>query len=113
VLPLLPVCSMVESGWTASEVTLEHLQNLVSQGYKTTTELATCHVSKDPTSPASIGGGGCHGVCGVLQAKIWCAITPISSPSAAVLWPGATSFDPLEDLAYGGLRDPMRVLYGG
>jgi hypothetical protein len=95
---------MVESGWTASEVMLEHLQNLVSQGYKTTTELATCHVSKDPASPASIGGGG---------EMSWCAITPIFPPSIAVLWPGATSFDPLEDLAYGGLRDPMRVLYGG
>jgi hypothetical protein len=39
-----------------SEVTQEHLQNLVSQGYMTAAELATCRVSKDPTSPALAGG---------------------------------------------------------
>jgi hypothetical protein len=43
---------MVELGWTASEVTQEHLQNLMSQGYMTTAELATCCVAEDPTSLA-------------------------------------------------------------
>jgi hypothetical protein len=35
-----------------------HLQNLVSQGYMTTIELATCHVPEDPASPVLAGGGG-------------------------------------------------------
>jgi hypothetical protein len=47
---------MVESGWTASEVTQEHLQNLVSQGLMTAAELATCRVPKDPASPVPAGG---------------------------------------------------------
>jgi hypothetical protein len=47
---------MVELGWTVSEVTQEHLQNLVSQGYMIVVELATCHISKDPASPAPVGG---------------------------------------------------------
>jgi hypothetical protein len=39
----------------------EHLQNHMSQGYKTTMELATYCVPKDPTSPAPAGGniGAC------------------------------------------------------
>jgi hypothetical protein len=47
---------MAELGWTASVVMQEHLQNLVSQGYMTTTKLATCHVLEDPTSPAPVTG---------------------------------------------------------
>jgi hypothetical protein len=47
---------MVELGWTVSEVMQEHLQNLVSQGYMIVAELATCHISKDPASPAPVGG---------------------------------------------------------
>jgi hypothetical protein len=47
---------MAELGWTASEVTQEHLQNLMSQGYMTAVELATCCVSEDPTSPALVAG---------------------------------------------------------
>jgi hypothetical protein len=47
---------MAESCWPVSEVTQEHLQNLTSQGYMTTTELATCHVPEDPASPAPMGG---------------------------------------------------------
>jgi hypothetical protein len=47
---------MAELGWTVSKVTQEHLQNLVSQGYMTSTELATCHVPEDPTPPALVGG---------------------------------------------------------
>jgi hypothetical protein len=47
---------MAESGWPASEVTQEHLQNLISQGYMTATELATRCVPEDPASPALAGG---------------------------------------------------------
>jgi hypothetical protein len=46
---------MVKFGWTASEVTREHLQNLTSHGYMTVAELATCRVLGDPTSLASMG----------------------------------------------------------
>jgi ribulose bisphosphate carboxylase small subunit len=42
---------MAELGWIASEVTEEHLQNLVSQGYIMAMELATCRVPEDPASP--------------------------------------------------------------
>jgi hypothetical protein len=59
----------------------------------------------------SSGGIRC-GVRGILRARIQCAITPISSLSALVLWPRAESLDPLRDLAYGGLHDPVRSLYG-
>jgi hypothetical protein len=34
----------------------EHLQDLVCQGYMTTTELATYRVPKDPASPVLVGG---------------------------------------------------------
>jgi hypothetical protein len=47
---------MAESGWPASEVTQEHLQNLISQGYMTVVELTTCRIPEDPTSPAPAGG---------------------------------------------------------
>jgi hypothetical protein len=49
-------CSMAESSWLASEITQEHLQNLVSQGYLTAAELVTCCVPADPASPTSMGG---------------------------------------------------------
>jgi hypothetical protein len=49
---------MVEQGWMPSEVTLEHLQDLMSQGFMMTVELVTCHVPEDPTSPVPAGGGG-------------------------------------------------------
>jgi hypothetical protein len=47
---------MAELGWSASEVTQEHLQNLISQRYMIAVELATYHVPEDPTSPALVGG---------------------------------------------------------
>jgi hypothetical protein len=47
---------MAQSGWPASEIMQEHLQNLVSQGYMTAAELATCHVPTDPAFPVSVGG---------------------------------------------------------
>jgi hypothetical protein len=53
---LFPFYSMAESRWPASDVTQEHLQNLMSQGYKTTAELAACRVPEDPSSPTPAGG---------------------------------------------------------
>jgi hypothetical protein len=44
-------------------------------------------------------------VCAILRAGVWCAITPISPLSAIVMWPRATTLDPLRDLAHGGLCD--------
>jgi hypothetical protein len=49
-------CSMVELSWSVPETTQEHLQNLVSQGYMTAVELATCHVPVGPTSHVPVGG---------------------------------------------------------
>jgi hypothetical protein len=53
------------------------------------------------------GGGIHHGVRGVLQVGVWCAIAPISPLFAVVLWPRAASLDPLGDLAHGGLCYPV------
>jgi hypothetical protein len=39
-----------------SEVIQEHLQNLVSKGYMTVAEFATCLVPADPASPALVRG---------------------------------------------------------
>jgi hypothetical protein len=39
-----------------SEVTQEHLQNLVSQGYMIAAELATCRAPEGLASPALVGG---------------------------------------------------------
>jgi hypothetical protein len=47
---------VVEQGWILLEVTQEHLQDLVSQGFMMVAELATCHVPKDPASPILAGG---------------------------------------------------------
>jgi hypothetical protein len=47
---------MVESSWPTSEVTQEHLQNLVSQEYMIALKLATCRVPEDPASPTPAGG---------------------------------------------------------
>jgi hypothetical protein len=46
---------MTELSWPMSKVTQEHLQNLMSQGYMTAVELATCRMPKDPVSPAPVG----------------------------------------------------------
>jgi hypothetical protein len=46
---------MVELDCIASEVTQEHQQNPMIQGYMTAMELATCGVSKDLASPAPEG----------------------------------------------------------
>jgi hypothetical protein len=47
---------MVEQGWITSEVTQEHLQNLMSQGFMMAVELATCHMPKDPASLVPVRG---------------------------------------------------------
>jgi hypothetical protein len=47
---------MAKSSWLASEVTREHLQNLVSKGHMTAVEFATCLVPVEPISPAPLKG---------------------------------------------------------
>jgi hypothetical protein len=56
VLLLPPFQTMVELGWIPSEVTQEHLQNLVSQVFMMAAELMTCHVPEDLASPVPVGG---------------------------------------------------------
>jgi hypothetical protein len=89
---------MAQPGWLASEIMQEHLQNLVSQGYMTAAELATCHVPMDPVFPVSVW--------------IWYTVTPIPSLASIVLWLGAASFDSFRDLAYCGFRNLVRGLHG-
>jgi hypothetical protein len=103
---------MAELGWTVSEVTQEHLQNHVSQGYMTVVELVTCRVPEDPTSPVQAGGGCIVPCTAFYRCGVWCAIRLVSLLFAIVLWPGAASLDPLGDLAHVGLCDPIRCLYG-
>jgi hypothetical protein len=47
---------MAELGWPVPVVMREHLQNLVSQGYMTAAELATCHVHANPAFLAQVAG---------------------------------------------------------
>jgi hypothetical protein len=47
---------MVELGWTTSEVTQEHMQYSVSQGYMTAAKLATYGMTEDPASPVQVRG---------------------------------------------------------
>jgi hypothetical protein len=47
---------MAESGWPASEVMREHLQNLVSWRSRESDRVSTCRVHEDPTSPPPRGG---------------------------------------------------------
>jgi hypothetical protein len=47
---------MVELSWSVLEITKEHLENLVSQGYMTVAELASYYVLVDPVSPAPVVG---------------------------------------------------------
>jgi hypothetical protein len=54
--PSFLFCLMAELSWPASEVTQEHLQNLVSKGYMTAAEFATCLVPMDPVSLAPAEG---------------------------------------------------------
>jgi hypothetical protein len=92
--------------WSALVVTQEHLQNFVSLGYMTVTELATCRVPKDHVSPVSTGGIH-HGVRDVLRVRFRCVVPPISLLLAIVLRLGAASLDSIRDLAYGSLHDPV------
>jgi hypothetical protein len=48
----------------------------------------------------------------MLQAWVWCAITPISLLSVVVLWFETAPLDPLKDLAHSGLCDHVRGLHG-
>jgi hypothetical protein len=47
---------MAELDWALLGTTLEHLQNLLSQGYMAVAELATCLVPTDPAFPAPRAG---------------------------------------------------------
>jgi hypothetical protein len=47
---------MAESSWPTSEVTQEHLQNLISQGYMMAEELAAYLVPVDPAFSVLTGG---------------------------------------------------------
>jgi hypothetical protein len=94
---------MVELGWSASEVTQDYLQNLVSQGYMTASKHVTCHVPEDPAS--HVYSEGYIMACATFYE--WCAITLISLLFATVLRPETASLDPLGYLAHGSLCDPM------
>jgi hypothetical protein len=56
VLLLLPPQAMVEQEQTPSTIMSRHLQKLLKQGLMMATELAACHVPKDPTFPAPVEG---------------------------------------------------------
>jgi hypothetical protein len=47
---------MAELGLPMSEVTQDHMQNLMSQEYMITAKLTTCRVPEDPASPILVGG---------------------------------------------------------
>jgi hypothetical protein len=47
---------MAGSSWPMSEVTREHLQNIISKGCMTTVELATCLVPAYPETPTLVEG---------------------------------------------------------
>jgi hypothetical protein len=47
---------MAEQGSIPLEITQEHLQNLVSQGFMTAVKLVTYRVPEDPASPVSVAG---------------------------------------------------------
>jgi hypothetical protein len=94
---------MAELGWPMLETTQEHLQNLVSQGYMTTAELATIVFLRILLSHP--GGGICRGVLSVLRARIWHASALIPPFAAVVLWLGAASSNSFGDPAYCDLHN--------
>jgi hypothetical protein len=48
---------MEEQGWIPSEIMMEHLQDLMVQGFMMAPELATCRMPEDSTSPMPVGVG--------------------------------------------------------
>jgi hypothetical protein len=78
-----------------SEVTQEHLQNLVSQGFMTVAELMSCCMPQDLASPIPVW--------------VWGAITLISPLCAIVLRSGTAPLDSLRDLVHGSLCDLVRL----
>jgi hypothetical protein len=50
------LCLMSELSWPASEIAREYLQKLVSKGYMTAVEFATCLVPMGPVSLAPVEG---------------------------------------------------------
>jgi hypothetical protein len=77
---------MVETRWPELEVTQEHLQNIVSQGYMTTMEFATCLVPVDPVSPTPVKDYIV--VCAALyEGDLVCYLIDSSSPcSGPMAW---------------------------
>jgi hypothetical protein len=47
---------MAEQGWSPTEVTQAHLQDLMSQRFVMAAEPAIYHVPEDPASPVPMGG---------------------------------------------------------
>jgi hypothetical protein len=98
---------MAEMSWPAPEVTQEHLQNLVSQGYMTAAELATYRVPEDPACPASVRGYivACtvfyERGFGVPSHRFLCSLLRFYDLELHA------SLDSFRDPAYGGLRDPV------
>jgi hypothetical protein len=97
---------MAELGWSASEVMQDHLQNLMSQGYMTASEHATCHVPEDPASHVYTG----EYVMACAAFYEWCAITLISLLFATALQPETASLNPLGDLVHGGFGHEHLIL---
>jgi hypothetical protein len=92
--------------------TQEHLQNLVSQGCMTVTELATCHVLADPASPVPVVGGDTlwHARSSTSEDSACLALIP--PLAAAILLLQSTSLDSFGDPTYSNLCDPVRGLHG-
>jgi hypothetical protein len=97
---------MVELGWIMSEVTQEHLQNLVSQAYMTAMELTTCRVPDDPASPVPVEG--------YVMACMTFYERGFDVPSHQFLCSLLQFYalelhhlTPLRDLTHGGLCDPV------
>jgi hypothetical protein len=74
-------------------------------------ELATYCVPGDPTSPA-LAEGYVVTFTAFYERVLMCAMTLIPPLFAIVLCPGAAQSDPLEDLAYRDLSDPVQGLHG-
>jgi hypothetical protein len=101
---------MAEQGGILSEVTLEDLQDLMSQGFMMTVEVATSNESKEPASPMP-GGDMWWPTRHSTSEGLVCQHIDFSTLTI-VLWPRTTPLDPLRDLAHSGLWDLVRGLHG-
>jgi hypothetical protein len=103
---------MAEQGWAPSVVTQVHLQDLMSQGFKIATELATCRVPEDRTSPARAEGYMVAFAVFYEGGGVSCAIAPILPLTTTVIWPKAAQSDLLRELVHRNLCDSVRCLLG-